>query len=147
MDTHQPRTIEQLINARPALLTRIVKLDSALQANHQDLAEILRCRLCDDLIDYCSRGHFQIFESHSERTISATLAALSATTDAMIRFSETFGEAGVAVSTELRGSLARLADVLDTRFDIEDQYLAGARSNITSAVATTDLQSSVHSTP
>lgn len=140
METRQSGTIEQLINARPTLLTRIVKLDSALQANHQDLAEILRCRLCDDLIDYCSRGHFQIFETATDRAVSATVAALSATTDALITFSETFGEAGVAIPSELRTSLARLVDVLDTRFDIEDQYLAGARSQANSRPATATAQ-------
>ncbi len=140
METRQSGTIEQLINARPTLLARIVKLDNALQANHQDLAEILRCRLCDDLVDYCSRGHFQIFETATQHTVSATVAALSATTDSLITFSETFGEAGVAIPHELRTSLARLVDVLDTRFDIEDQYLASARSHEQASQATAALQ-------
>lgn len=140
METRQSGTIEQLINARPTLLTRIVKLDNALQANHQDLAEILRCRLCDDLIDYCSRGHFQIFETATERAVAATIAALSATTDALITFSDKFGEAGATIPAELRANLARLVDVLDTRFDVEDQYLAGAVAQEQQSQATLALQ-------
>lgn len=121
--------IDHLLAQRQLLLSRLVKLDHALDADHQDLAEILRCRLCDDLVDYCSKGHFQAFHFSAVRTgdaASASIAALNVTTTACIGFNDRYGSAGAVDAEDLRTHLADLLEMLETRFEIEDDLLEPA---------------------
>lgn len=121
-----PEVVDHLLARRQLLLSRLVKLDHALAADHQDLAEILRCRLCDDLVDYCSTGHFQAFHFSAVRNgdaAVASIAALNVTTSACIGFNDRFGESGAIDQQTLRGELADLLELLETRFEIEDDLL------------------------
>ena len=123
------QVIDQLMAQRQLLLSRLVKLDHALEADHRDLAEILRCRLCDDLVDYCSQGHFQAFHYSSVRSgeaAVASIAALNVTTTACIAFNDRFGASGSVDADTLRSQLAELLEILETRFEIEDDLLEPA---------------------
>ncbi|MEZ5595290.1 MAG: Rsd/AlgQ family anti-sigma factor [Pseudomonadales bacterium] len=108
-------------NARQRLLSYLLKLGHAIDTDTPDLAGALTVRFCDTLVDYLATGHFQILDKH--RPTADELAACEATTRKALAFSDRFGNGETPDLAELRVSLERLALLLDSRMDIEDEVL------------------------
>ena len=110
---------------RQRVLAYLMKTKTAIDAQTQDLAEVLTMRLCDSMIDYLSTGHFQIFQNYVPR--SHEYAAIEATTRDLMAFNDRFGNGGQLNLGELRAALEHTAYVLDTRMELEDDLIAAHR--------------------
>ena len=118
---------EQTFGAcRQRLITYLVKLDNALEADLADLSQALLSRFCDALVDYLSAGHFQIFP----RSVPSPdeYAAIESTTQVAMTFNDHYGDARTIDVRQVRGTLDQLAEVLSTRFEIEDALLLAGRA-------------------
>ena len=108
------------LQQRQHLLHRLVQLDSPVMAA-PPTRTIALSRFCDDLIDYLSRGHFQVYSACTERNSHA--AAIHATTEAAMAFAERFGSLDHNDWPTVRAALNQLAITLESRFELEDDLL------------------------
>ena len=110
---------------RQRLITYLVKLSHAMDANLPDLSQALLSRFCDALVDYLSAGHFRVFQRVVPRPDQ--YAAIESTTRVAMAFNDRFGEVGQVQIPELKLRLETLALVLGTRFELEDEILDADR--------------------
>ncbi|NMH66948.1 sigma D regulator [Shewanella salipaludis] len=89
---------------------------------------------CEQLLDYVSEGHFEVYDKvvsacekngNSGRSLAKELLPkISQTTDAALDFSDKYTEArDEQVLYQLDQDLSRLADAMETRFELEDELL------------------------
>lgn len=116
---------ERFYTARQRLLSYLLKLGHAIDANTADLAQAVTVRFCDSLVDYLSTGHFQILERYQPSRDE--IAAFEATTRQALAFSDQFGNGEPLQMTDFRMRLEELAFVLDTRMDVEDEIIQRTR--------------------
>jgi regulator of sigma D len=116
---------ERFYTARQRLLSYLLKLGHAIDANTADLAQAVTVRFCDSLVDYLSTGHFQILERY--RPSRDEIAAFEATTRQALAFSDQFDNGEPLNMTDFRLRLEELAFVLDTRMDVEDEIIQRER--------------------
>jgi regulator of sigma D len=107
---------------RSRVISHLVKLNHALDKNQNDLSQALLSRFCDTLVDYLSAGHFQVFQ----RIVPSAdeYAAIESTTDIAMTFNDDFGNLQSINIERVKAALERLALVLGTRFELEDNLLA-----------------------
>jgi regulator of sigma D len=93
-------------------------------------------RLCQLLVDYVSAGHFEVFyalqreaESFNEggepvvvRMVAETISQIGDTTEVILGFEEKYPSADTSM---LEADLSLLGEVLERRFALEDQLIAG----------------------
>jgi regulator of sigma D len=120
----QNPVLTRLVKQRNTLLNRLVKLNSTLRNGHDDLAEVLRTRFCDSLVDYLSEGHLRAFQSLPKDVRQHDLAAIDATTRAAMGFNTRFG--GEQYPMGMAAALETLVLVLETRFELEDKLFASS---------------------
>ena len=113
-------------NCRQRLIAYLVELNNALDQNLNDLSQALLTRFCNSLVDYLSAGHFQVFQ----RLIPAPheYAAIESTTLVAMRFNDEFADVESVNIHEVKNSLEKLALVLGTRFELEDDILRSHQS-------------------
>ena len=90
--------------------------------------------LCQLLVDYVSAGHFEVFhelvnEAESFADGSGTLAekvlpAIGDTTEVILAYEEKYGSGDTFPDT-LERDLSVLGELLESRFVLEDQLIAG----------------------
>ena len=125
MTTANEEFNERFYSARQRLLSFLLKLGHAIDANTADIAQAVTVRFCDSLVDYLSTGHFQILERYQPSRDE--IAAFEATTRQALAFSDQFGNGEPLKMTDFRLRLEELAFVLDTRMDVEDEIIQRAR--------------------
>jgi regulator of sigma D len=109
----------------------VVTLDS--DARHEALVKRQNA-LCELLVDYVSAGHFEVFhelinEAESFGDGSCELAeklmpAIGDTTEVILAYEEKYG-GGQDTAGKLKRDLSALGEVLESRFVLEDQLIAG----------------------
>lgn len=109
------------LQQRQHLLHGLVQLGRPLLAVPPSRT-IALSRFCDQLIDYLSRGHFQVYSRCAARS-SITRASHATTEDAMA-FAERYGSLEHNDWSAVRVALNQLALTLETRFELEDVLLA-----------------------
>ncbi|NJN51257.1 MAG: Rsd/AlgQ family anti-sigma factor [Gammaproteobacteria bacterium] len=57
----QDRGVAGFLTNRRQLIVQVMKLTSAIESGHRDIAEALVHRFCQSLIDYLSNGYFRIY--------------------------------------------------------------------------------------
>lgn len=107
--------------SRQRLISYLVKLNHALDADLSDLAQALLCRFCDALVDYLSEGHFRVFQRLALSPRSYVL--IEASTQAGLAFHDRFGAAAEIHTGEVKVALERIAQMLSERFELEDALL------------------------
>ncbi len=112
-------------DCRQRLIAYLVKLNHALDQDLPDLAQALLQRFCESLVDYLSAGHFNVFQRVS--LAADEYAAIEATTQLALCFNDRYGEALSIDSGEVKLSLEHLAQVLGSRFELEDDVLLADR--------------------
>lgn len=135
----QFEAVEQILTnwlkERRAVLGRyteiVVALDSTLEDH--DL-EKRQHSLCELLVDYVSVGHFEVFhelinEAESFDDGSCVLAeklmpAIGDTTEVILAYEEKYSSAK-GHQEKLKRDLSALGEVLESRFVLEDQLIAG----------------------
>lgn len=94
--------------------------------------------LCERLVDYISAGHFEVFhelldEAESFEDGSSALAqqampAIGDTTEVILAYEEKYGS-GAGENGKLKRDLSALGEVLESRFALEDQLIAGLHNS------------------
>ena len=137
---------EQQFEAVEDLLTRWLKERRALLGKYTEIVVTLDSRLdnealeqrqkalCELLVDYVSAGHFEVFheliiEAESFGDGSCTLAeklmpAIGDTTEVILAYEAKYGDARGHLE-KLKRDLSALGEVLESRFVLEDQLIAG----------------------
>ena len=112
------------LNGRRRLISDLFRLIETLDS-HQDAASRVRLtRLCDNLVDYLSAGHFQIFSEIA--TDNHAYGQIERTTDRAMRFNDRFGASGSHDTAAVKRALEGLALTLETRFVLEDALIGAA---------------------
>lgn len=105
-----------------------------------DRAELVRRQrlLCELLVDYVSAGHFEVYnelleEAESFADGSSSLAeklipAIGDTTEVILAYEEKYSSARCD-SGKLKRDLSALGEVLESRFQLEDQLIAGLHNS------------------
>jgi len=117
------RAVADYLNDRQQLIVMLMKLTSATEDAHPDLGEVLRIRLCEQLVDYLSSGYFRVYGdvlSVQSWPDPRDYARFEATTGAVLAFSDRFAAHGAVRGVRLKPALADLALALETRFELED---------------------------
>ncbi|MCB1675584.1 MAG: Rsd/AlgQ family anti-sigma factor [Halioglobus sp.] len=92
-------------------------------------------RLCKLLVDYVCAGHFEVFhqlvdEAESFADGSGSIAdrlipAIGDTTEVILAYEEKYGGVDGDAKEKLKRDLSALGEVLESRFVLEDQLIAG----------------------
>lgn len=119
--------IDRWLQERHELSSAYAKLQGALdQANQQGLQEF-----CEILLDYCSAGHFEIYEQlikeaeafGDERGLelaSQIYPRLQSITQAVLAFNDQCEQGNCHDNPALAEDFARLGVMLEERFELED---------------------------
>lgn len=125
--------IDAWLIERQALLTQFVALPQMSVAD--DVVQELH-HFCEAMVDYSSRGHFNVYEQllmhiaqhnvkHVETT-SVLLGKIHDTTDKIIIFDDEYGaveKLSIQDIGHFSGRLSRLGEVLTERFNYEDELM------------------------
>ncbi|GAB5451028.1 MAG: Rsd/AlgQ family anti-sigma factor [Halioglobus sp.] len=131
--------VEELLKGwlkeRRELLGKYTELAVALQDDIE--ANVLEKRqqaLCQLLVDYVSAGHFEVYhelinEAESFDDGSCIIAeklmpAIGDTTEVILAYEEKYS-AAPTLSDKVRRDLSSLGEILESRFALEDQLIAG----------------------
>lgn len=137
---------KQHFEAVEELLTRWLKERRALLGAYTEIVVMLDYQrddgamaqrqeaLCELLVDYVSVGHFEVFhelvnEAESFGDGSGALAeklmpSIGDTTEVILAYEEKYGKSG-GQEEKLKRDLSALGEVLESRFVLEDQLIAG----------------------
>ncbi len=155
---HRNNDPKQQFEAVEELLTRWLKERREVLGKYTEIAVTLDTHLSDEklhqrqrglcelLVDYVSAGHFEVFhelidEAESFADGSGALAqklmpAIADTTEVIMAYEEKYsGAPGRQV--KLKRDLSALGEVLESRFVLEDQLIAGLHSRHRRLVAST----------
>lgn len=123
------------LKERRELLGKYTEIAVALDAGLNDKKLLQRQKdLCELLVDYISAGHFEVFhklidEAESFADGSGALAgklmpAIADTTEVIMAYEEKYSSAQ-GRQERLKRDLSALGEVLESRFVLEDQLIAG----------------------
>lgn len=129
-------SIDALLDARHALLVQFVSLVDAKGSRKKCLPSCHAVQdLCNQLVDYISAGHFEIYhtvisaiEKASGRRLSIVnriLPRIEATTELALRFNDTYGQDELDDDKlmTLDDDLNQLGPILEERFRLEDRLV------------------------
>jgi regulator of sigma D len=131
--------VEQLLtrwlSERREVLTRYTHIAVTLDADGDSTRlSSLQKQLCEVLVDYISAGHFEVFnelleeaESFGDGSISIAsklMPAIGDTTEVILAYEEKYNQGEAYPETQER-DLSALGEVLESRFVLEDQMIAG----------------------
>ncbi len=146
--------INEMIKSRQNLVVAYMELLKKLHSNssfvHSDELKEKLTSFCEDIIDYVSHGHFDLYpkiialiENASGRSLSIAhrvLPRIEKTTDFLMRFSDRYSEA--SENEDYQGLVADLENVgsfLEQRFKNEDRLIIGLR--LVHTIVSTPVQS------
>jgi len=110
------------LHCRQRLILYLVKLNQALDDRHLDLSHALLNRFCETLVDYLGAGHLQLFQRLTPAPHE--YVAIESTTWVAVAFSDRYSDCRDPDVAAVRNDLEQLAQVLCTRFELEDGMLA-----------------------
>ncbi len=123
------------LQERRALLGKYTEIVVTLDGFATDEAFMSRqSKLCELLVDYISAGHFEVFHeliNEAEQFADGSCAiaekimpAIGDTTEVILAYEEKYANDGEQ-NEKLRRDLAALGEMLESRFQLEDQLIAG----------------------
>jgi len=123
------------LKERRALLGKYTEIVVTLGSNqNNETLEQHQEALCELLVDYVSAGHFEVFnelinEAESFGDGSCALAekllpAIGDTTEVILAYEEKYGD-DRGNQEKLKRNLSALGEMLESRFVMEDQLIAG----------------------
>ncbi len=94
--------------------------------------------LCQVLVDYISAGHFEVyhelleeaesFDDGSSALAAKVMPAIGDTTEVILAYEEKYTDETVD-NSKLKRDLSALGEVLESRFQLEDQLIAGLHNS------------------
>lgn len=129
--------IDQWLNNRRKLLVQYCQIAGLppYETLDKSLPEFQSVKaFCDLLVDYVSEGHFEVYDrvvsacekygESSQALANNIVPKISETTDLALDFSDKYTEADDdKILYQLDKDLSSLGDVMETRFQLEDQLL------------------------
>lgn len=156
---HRSKDPKQQFVTVDGLLGRWLKGRNTLLSKYTELAVITETSLDDSefkniqealgglIVDYISAGHFEVFDelineaqlyADGGRKLAARLIPqISDTTEVILAYEEKYG-AGQEYPKTLERDLSALGEMLETRFVLEDQLIAGLHSRHRSTASQPD---------
>ena len=135
--TDECHGVDGFLGDRQLLIVQIMKLTASIDDRHYDIVEALLTRFCQQMIDYLSNGHFQIytdlFPSQHQATVSKEYEVLDNSTRLAICFNDQFANGAKLSLDILRTQLDELTLALETRFELEDELIM--QSKVTQMLA------------
>lgn len=146
--------INEMIKSRQNLVVAYMELLTKLHSNssfaHSDELKAKITSFCEDIIDYVSHGHFDLYpkiialiENASGRSLSIAhrvLPKIEKTTDFLMRFNDRYSEASENEDYKsLISDLENVGSFLEQRFKNEDRLIIGLR--LVHTIASTPVQS------
>ncbi len=119
------RSDKVFTDSRQRLIAYLVKLNTALDQDLNDLSQALLQRFCESLVDYLSAGHFSVFQRVA--LAADEYAAIESTTRMAMAFNDRFADQVEINTGEVKASLEPLAQLLSTRFELEDDIILADR--------------------
>ena len=127
------------LRERRSLLTSyteiVVTLDSELQLG---ALQKRQSDLCGRLVDYVSAGHFEVFHElideaevfadGSDKLATTVMPAIADTTEVIMAYQEKYSSDDESQDT-LERDLSVLGELLESRFVLEDQLIAGLHNS------------------
>ena len=127
------------LSERRSLLTSyteiVVTLDSDLPT---DKLQKRQSDLCGRLVDYVSAGHFEVFHElideaevfgdGSDKLAATVMPAIADTTEVIMAYQEKYS-ADDGFQNTLERDLSVLGELLESRFVLEDQLIAGLHNS------------------
>jgi regulator of sigma D len=135
----QFQAVEELLarwlKERRGLLGKYTEFAVALQGELDDSAEqSIQQSLCELLVDYISAGHFEVYHqlvNEAERFDEGScvlaeqlIPSIGDTTEVIMAYEEKYSSASTQ-NANLKRDLSSLGEILETRFVLEDQLIAG----------------------
>ena len=132
------KNIDAMIDAREALLLKYCTLlDPIVEGTEQECPPRDKIAdFCQTLVDYASRGHFdiyprilQIMETISGKRLSLAqkiIPKINANLDEIIKFDDRYGEDATGENIDFatfKEDLGKIGQVLETRFTLEDRLV------------------------
>ena len=109
----------------------VVTLDSRMD---EEVLALRQKALCELLVDYVSAGHFEVFHElldeaerfgdGSDALAEKLMPAIGDTTEVILAYEEKYSIAR-GHQERLRRDLSALGELLESRFQLEDQLIAG----------------------
>jgi len=132
--------IDAWLIERQALLTQFVGLPQMSVSD--DVVQMLHT-FCEAMVDYSSRGHFNVYEQllrhisdHNAQRLDMAnllLGKIHDTTDRIIIFDDEYGaveKLSIQDIGHLSGRLSRLGEVLSERFNHEDELMGWVQETL-----------------
>jgi regulator of sigma D len=119
------RSDKVFTDSRQRLIAYLVKLNTALDQDLSDLSQALLQRFCESLVDYLSAGHFSVFQRVA--LAADEYAAIESTTRMAMAFNDRFADQMDIDTREVKAALESLAQLLGTRFELEDDIILADR--------------------
>lgn len=128
------KLIDSWLNARQELIVRFCTLSSSQPLSAEfPLGQHIQ-EFCQSLIDYCSTGHFEIYEQLMREAAEfddgglelaqQLVPKLDLLTAQCVDFNDTYGEhCTFDELTSLPRNLSALGEALEERFELEDQLI------------------------
>ncbi len=124
-------TIDNWLQERQSLLIKYCEMAGLNQSDSSTLPAANEVsEFCSLLVDYISAGHFEVYEmlvSDDDAGIKlkrAVYPKIAQTTDRALKFNDHFAEALTAEQAKnFDTELAELGNVLEVRFELEDQLI------------------------
>lgn len=113
-------------DSRQRLIAYLVKLNQALDQDLTDLSQAILQRFCESLVDYLSAGHFSVFQRVA--LAADEYAAIESTTRLAMAFNDAFADQLNPDITDAKTALENLAQILGTRFELEDDIILADRA-------------------
>ncbi|WP_018984186.1 Rsd/AlgQ family anti-sigma factor [Salinimonas chungwhensis] len=123
-------TIDQWLKDRQALLITFCALARPEKKSATELTESAMVNFCNQLMDYLSAGHFEIYDMLTSddkaglRLRQQVYPELAVTTDQALAFNDKYSEFDASCyADDLTSALDKLGEMLETRFALEDKLI------------------------
>ncbi|MDO6680757.1 MULTISPECIES: sigma D regulator [unclassified Oceanobacter] len=129
------KMIDSWLNGRQALIVKFCHLSSVKPLSHEEtpLAELVQ-NFCQAMMDYCSAGHFEIYErlmveareyaDGSLEFAQQLVPRLDQLTTQCVDFNDRYDHScNLEQLTKLSEDLSHLGEILEERFQLEDQLI------------------------
>lgn len=126
--------IDKWLNDRQALIVRFCNLTASRPLSSEEPLGLTIQTFCEGLIDYCSAGHFEIYEqlmAEAREFADGSIALadelvprLEVLTGKCVDFNDTYDKhCSLEQLASLPADLSALGEILEERFQIEDQLI------------------------
>lgn len=130
------KNVDAMLDAREALLLKFCTLiEPRINGTEQELPKREKiAEFCEDMIDYMSRGHFdiyprivQIMETVSGKRLSIAqkiIPRIHKTTEKILTFDDKYGEGSPETDlANFKKDLGVVGEILEVRFKLEDRLV------------------------